>query len=163
MVHFLLCNLETLHSSGEFERVRRQGVRYVGKLLVLNAARRASSMPGAGVHLPGQDGTKINVEMEIKPQQSSDGANELVFQSTRWGFVTSKRVGNAVQRNRARRLMREAVQSLSICDGWDIVLIASNAVVAPLIKMQNVQSDLKWLVERARLLNHAPAQPGASS
>ena len=42
----------------------------------------------------------------------------------RYGFVTSKRVGKAVVRNRVRRLLREAARSIPAEQGWDIILIA---------------------------------------
>jgi len=45
---------------------------------------------------------------------------------TRIGFTASKKVGNSVKRNRARRLMKEAYRHMenSIMDGYDIVAIA---------------------------------------
>lgn len=38
--------------------------------------------------------------------------------------VASKRVGNAVRRNRAKRLLREAARSRTWRDGVDVVLVA---------------------------------------
>lgn len=48
----------------------------------------------------------------------------------RYGFIVNKRVGTAVARNRARRLMREAVRALDeeFASGFDIVLIARPAL-----------------------------------
>ena len=45
---------------------------------------------------------------------------------SRFGFVTGKRLGTAVKRNRAKRVLREAVRQLLpwIPMGWDCVLIA---------------------------------------
>ena len=45
---------------------------------------------------------------------------------TRVGITTSKKTGNAVKRNRSRRLIREAVRSLSekLSPGYDIVFVA---------------------------------------
>ena len=45
----------------------------------------------------------------------------------RYGFVTSKRLGNAVVRNRVRRRLREAVRALPVEPAWDIVVSAKTA------------------------------------
>ena len=42
----------------------------------------------------------------------------------RYGFVTGKRLGKAVVRNRVRRRLREAVRSLAARPGWDVVVSA---------------------------------------
>ncbi|WP_458791753.1 ribonuclease P protein component [Yoonia sp. MH D7] len=53
----------------------------------------------------------------------------------RVGYTCSKKVGNAVARNRAKRRLRE-VARLVLCtegrDGWDYVLVGRNTVTATL-------------------------------
>ncbi len=52
------------------------------------------------------------------------------LEHNRYGFVTSRRQGNAVARNRARRLMREAVRHAHahLRPGFDLVFVARNAI-----------------------------------
>jgi len=49
---------------------------------------------------------------------------------TRTAFVASKKVGNSVERNRARRLMRAAYRTFSarIAPGYDIIFVARNTI-----------------------------------
>lgn len=49
----------------------------------------------------------------------------------RYGFIVSRRVGKAVARNRARRVMREGVRHLHLrlVSGYDIALIARAALI----------------------------------
>lgn len=42
----------------------------------------------------------------------------------RCGFSVTKRVGNAVVRNRVRRLLKETVRLTPLKVGWDIVFVA---------------------------------------
>lgn len=73
---------------------------------------------------------------------------------TRIGYITSKRLGGAVVRNRARRLMREAVRTLSqaaeVPPGWDLVLIAQATIVDGHPRMQDVREEIRWLINKAQ-------------
>lgn len=49
---------------------------------------------------------------------------------SRFAYVASKKVGNSVQRNRARRLMREAYRTMNrrIAPGYDVIFVARNGI-----------------------------------
>jgi ribonuclease P protein component len=49
----------------------------------------------------------------------------------RLGFTCSRKVGNAVARNRARRRLREAARAAlaGVTGGWDLVLVGRPATV----------------------------------
>ena len=55
--------------------------------------------------------------------------NDLTY--SRFGFAASKRIGKAVDRNRARRRMREAVRLCrgTLAEGWDLVFVARPPIV----------------------------------
>jgi len=76
--------------------------------------------------------------------------NEL--QITRVGVTASRGVGGAVERNRARRLMREAWRMCAahIVPGWDALLIARTAIAQ--VKMQEVAAALESLLRQAKLV-----------
>ena len=71
---------------------------------------------------------------------------------TRIGLITSKRIGNAVIRNRTRRRLREMVrQSLpGIKPGFWLVLIARRTAVTAEFKM--IEREWLSLAERASIL-----------
>jgi ribonuclease P protein component len=73
-------------------------------------------------------------------------------EANRFGFVVGKKVGNAVQRNRVKRLMREAVRHRldRIAKGWDILLIARRGVDA--IEFSVMDTAVESLLLRAHLL-----------
>jgi ribonuclease P protein component len=53
-------------------------------------------------------------------------ANDL--DHSRFGFLVSKRIGNAVVRNRVKRRLREAVRHHSVESGWDALFIARRGI-----------------------------------
>ncbi len=71
---------------------------------------------------------------------------------SRCGFVTSRRIGGAVERNRARRRLNEAIRLLwdLVEPGWDLVWIARPSVNAA--EFLDLQDACARLLRRARLL-----------
>jgi ribonuclease P protein component len=60
--------------------------------------------------------------------------------------------GTAVARNRAKRLLREAMRPLlpSLTSGWDLVLIARPALVSA--TLEEARAALLTLLHRARII-----------
>ena len=73
---------------------------------------------------------------------------------TRVGVAAGKSVGNAVKRNRAKRLIRAAARELysEIPSGYDLVLIARAPIIQ--VKMPIVRTALEQLLKRASLENY---------
>ena len=78
----------------------------------------------------------------------------------RYGFAASKRVGNAVARNRAKRLMREVMRLRhdELIPGWDMVVIARSRM--PQAKFHEVESALTHLLRQAGLLRQGDRGEG---
>lgn len=68
------------------------------------------------------------------------------------GVAAGRTVGTAVKRNRAKRLMRAAMQSLlsSITPGWDLILIARPALISA--DMFEVREALLTLLRRSEVI-----------
>lgn len=66
----------------------------------------------------------------------------------RIAFLASKKVGNAVARNRARRLMKESVRSIYLEkeEGYDIIFIARNTING--VKCQDVKKSILKALHR---------------
>jgi len=114
--------VETLKTSSDFARVRREGRSWASALVVLNVAPNG-------------------------------------LDTVRCGFITGKKIGGAVERNRARRMMKEAVRLRLplLKPGFDLVFVGRGAIAEA--KGTVVAADIDNLLGRARLY----ALPGSPS
>jgi ribonuclease P protein component len=76
-------------------------------------------------------------------------------ESTRFGVAAGRSIGNAVQRNHAKRVLRHAVQQVLpvVKPGWDIVLIARRTIAQA--TFPQIVTALTVLLGRAKLLQEA--------
>ena len=80
---------------------------------------------------------------------------------SRFAISASRRVGHAVSRNRAKRLLRAAVHSnlTEIEPGRDCLLIARQGT--PHASYDEVETAVKQLLSRARIIRHTPSSDGS--
>ncbi len=71
----------------------------------------------------------------------------------RFAYAISKRVGNAVVRNKVRRRLREALRPLPLHEGHDIVIVARPEAAAA--TYDALKRELLLLLRRAKLLDAA--------
>ncbi len=88
----------------------------------------------------------VRLQIESANENGTDRA-----QAVRFAFSASRRVGSAVRRNRAKRLMRESVRLHldEIVSGWDCLLIAR--VQTPEATFFEVETAVLQLLSRAQL------------
>ena len=166
-----------LSRSEDFKRVRRTGKSYAHPLVVLvtqacethdhtRVGVTAGKTTGTAVH---RNRAKRLLREAMRPLLPSIASGwdliliahplvVLVTQAcethdhTRVGVTAGKTTGTAVHRNRAKRLLREAMRPLlpSIASGWDLILIARPALVTA--TLTDTRAALTNLLRRANLL-----------
>ena len=69
---------------------------------------------------------------------------------SRAAFSAGKKLGKAVERNRARRLMREALRSLEVKPGWDLLFLSRTPAMNA--DFYQIRSSIKSVLDRAGIL-----------
>ena len=67
-------------------------------------------------------------------------------------FVAGRRIGGAVPRNRARRILRAAWREVEdkVEDGYDVVVVARAAIVGA--RSQDLVAEVEELLSRAQVI-----------
>ncbi len=75
----------------------------------------------------------------------------------RCGFVVSKQIGTAVQRNRAKRRVREAVRLAlpQITSGYDLVFVVRSPAILK-VSFPSIGATVEQLLRRAQLWSEHP-------
>ncbi|HEY3474428.1 MAG TPA: ribonuclease P protein component [Anaerolineales bacterium] len=129
-----------LTRSEDFKRVRRSGKSYAHPLVVLI--------------VQAHDKRSGPVDKRSTPQSGSvDKQSSSVNQPrVKVGVAAGRTVGTAVYRNRAKRLLREAMRPLlpNIITGLDLILIARPGLASASLEV--TRQALLTLLQRAQIL-----------
>ena len=88
-----------------------------------------------------------------KGQSVAEKNTVLVYHKTqlppKFGFSVTKKIGNAVTRNRIRRLLKEAVRSMigSVDGGFNYIVVARTGITE--LSLAEIKSELVALFKKA--------------
>ena len=137
-----------LTRSEDFKRVRRFGKSYAHPLVVLIVqSHDTRSTPQGGSVDKGSSTTPV-----LSPSGGAFGGSPADQQRVKIGVAAGRTVGTAVYRNRAKRLLREAMRTLipNIASGFDLILIARPGLASA--TLEETRQALLTLLQRAQIL-----------
>ena len=106
------------------------------------ANRLRSSAGFAAVRREGKSWSDRRLVLIARPNCSS---------APRFGFSVSRRLGNAVKRNKIRRRLKAAAAGAGVVGGWDLVVIARRG--AQLADYSELERSLGRLLGRAKVVS----------
>lgn len=114
--------------------------------------RRLRLRQRADIEALRRDGRRLNHRLALLVARPNG------LETSRFGFSASRRVGRAHQRNRAKRLLREAVRLHvdEIDPGWDCLFIARSSTLSA--SLPQLESAVTYLLGKLRDLKR-PARP----
>ena len=97
------------------------------------------------------------IEMIIKRRQSRGNKHFVLYKYEnheishfRFAVSVPKKFGNAVQRNKMKRRIREIISEMNIVDHFDIFIVVKKD--ANLLSFAEIKSSIKWLMEKQKLI-----------
>ena len=128
-----------LTRSEDFKRVRRSGKSYAHPLVVLIVQ----------THDKRSNPVEDKRSTSLRPVPEVNSVDQL---RVKVGVAAGRTVGTAVYRNRAKRLLREAMRPLlpNITPGLDLILIARPGLVTA--TLEETRQALLTLLQRAKIL-----------
>lgn len=123
---------EPLRLNYEFARVYKRGVFISGRYVVLHVF--------------------------LRPKNVRSGARPVPSDKNRLGVAASRKVKNAVTRNRARRLLRESYRLMEneLEPGYDLILTMKD--IDPLPAFSEVQKEMLSLFRRAHIVGRGSGE-----
>lgn len=154
----------TLKRRGEFHRVRG-GTRWSGRAFLLEGKRRA--MTAEPTPIASVTSTAATPDDPAPPAKL---AKAPLPATARFGFTVTRKLGGAVQRNRIRRRLREALRlhaAEAAASDFDYVLVARpDAVSLPFAAIErDVQAALAHVARKSKAppSGHAHAASGVGA
>jgi ribonuclease P protein component len=94
------------------------------------------------------------VVFALRPEATAAPIDDGNLPPTRLGIVASRKVGGAVRRSRAKRVLRAAIRPLLayVPRGSWLVLVARRGLAEPAVRSHDVQRELRELLVRLELL-----------
>ena len=135
-----MIDTQTLRERRDFLRIAKFGDKWISKSVIVQRAPKPKfkSTPHA--------------KEEAKSLESIDKSDHQNISESpviNVGYTASKKVGNAIKRNRAKRRLREVVRLLepkNIDSHYEYVFIARIETVD--VDFKQLRSDLKWCLKR---------------